>query len=216
MSSRAAAFMNAWNPIIAHQTFENQAVGFLSRVEADRVNLNPAPLALAIRDLVEKDGRDPDCPSTIRRAQELVAKKYGPPELPFSRPQFGYVLEWVSEVGDKAMLEGLLNHADRYFQPTWQDGGLYYPVQPQEPDSMNWTEVEPFTGNSAIGYARLNVFDGQRKMWTDPWTPDHVSSAPFVNGINLDSGIDFLRGCWDELYNAMVVTMRSWDGTSKK
>ncbi|GIJ81525.1 hypothetical protein Asppvi_000024 [Aspergillus pseudoviridinutans] len=212
----AAAFMNAWNPILAHQTFQNQATGFLSRVEGNRVNVNPGPLAFAIRELVEKDGVDPDSSSTIQTAQELVEKNPDPREPPFSRPLFGYVLKWVSEVGDKATLDGLLNHVDRYFQPTWEDGGLYYPVKPQEPDSLNWTEVEPLTGNSAVGYARLNVFDGQRKMWTDPWTPKHVSSAPFVKGINLGIGRDFLRGCWNETLNARVVTMRSWDGTRKK
>ena len=75
--------------------------------------------------------------------------------------------------------------------------------------------MDPFTGNSAVGYARLNVFDGQRKMWADPWTSEHISAAPHIEGVDLASGVDFLRGCWVESVRAMVITMRSWDGKVK-
>jgi hypothetical protein len=73
-------------------------------------------------------------------------------------------------------------------------GSLFYPRNDRETDKDGHpTAVELFTGNSAIGYARLNVFDGQRKMWLEPWTAKQLSSAPYVDGVDLASGVDFLR-----------------------
>lgn len=214
----AAAFMNSWNPSVAHSTFDSQAIGFLSRVEPGRVEVNSTSIAHAIRDLVKTEGADPDSFSTMSRARSIVEKNGSDQRrMPWTTPTFGYVIKWVSEVGNKATLEGLLTHADKFMNPTWRNGGLYYPRNDQETDKYgNRVAVEPFTGNAAIGYARLNVFDGQRKMWLEPWTAEQVSGSPFVDGVDLASGVDFLRGSWDKIHNSMVVTMRSWDSERKK
>ena len=42
--------------------------------------------------------------------------------------------------------------------------------------------MEPYSGNRAIGYARLNVEDGQKRIW---WTPDEVRSRPCIEGVRL-------------------------------
>ncbi|KAM6535540.1 hypothetical protein FALCPG4_005095 [Fusarium falciforme] len=76
--------------------------------------------------------------------------------------------------------------------------------------------MDAFTGNSAIPYARLNVFQGQRKMYENPWTDNHFSTYPFIDNIDLSSGVDFLRGNWDKNLAAMAVTMRSYSGEGKK
>lgn len=210
--------MNAWNPTVADQTFQAQSLGFLTRVEHDRISINRGKVAFAIRELAENEGVDPYALSTMQRARDIAAEN--PPTAeqqdPFPRPMFGYILMSMSELGDESKLAGLLNHVDRFLQPTWLDGGLYYPVNAQhyEKDG-NWTEVEPFTGNSAVGYARLNVLNGQRRLWEKPWSPERVSRAPHISGIDLGSGVDFLRGCWDESRQAMVVTMRTWDESDK-
>lgn len=39
---RLAPFLNSWNPEMAEQIFQSQAVGFLTKVDTDRVNLNPS------------------------------------------------------------------------------------------------------------------------------------------------------------------------------
>lgn len=212
--------MNAWNPTVAAQTFQTQSVGFLSQIEHDRIGVNRGPVAFTIRELVENEGADPFSVSTMQKARDIAAKKppvAGSPLDPFPRPLFGYILMSMSELDDgQSKLAGLLNHVDRFFKPTWHDGGLYYPVDAQKCDNEgNWTEVEPFTGNSAVGYARLNVPNGQRKMWEKPWSAEQVSAAPHISGIDLSSGVDFLRGCWDESCRAMVVTMRTWDESVK-
>ncbi|EIT73383.1 hypothetical protein BDV35DRAFT_337542 [Aspergillus flavus] len=214
----ATAFMNAWNPILANETFQAQSIGFLTRADHDRISINRGPVAFAIRELAEKKGVDPYSLSTMQKARDIVASNptTGEHREPFPRPMFGYILMAMSELGDESKLAGLLNHVDRFFQPTWQNGGLYYPVNAEQYDKDgNWTEVEPFTGNGAVGYARLTVLGGQRKMWEEPWSAEQVSRAPHISGIDLGSGVDFLRGCWDESHQAMVVTMRTWDQTEK-
>ncbi|KAK5714300.1 hypothetical protein LTR17_017231 [Elasticomyces elasticus] len=75
--------------------------------------------------------------------------------------------------------------------------------------------LDPFTGNAAIAYARLNVEDGQKRMWEQPWTSEVLSKRPYVDGVELGQGVNFLRGDWDEVAKAVVVTMRSWDGEVK-
>jgi Linalool dehydratase/isomerase len=89
---------------------------------------------------------------------------------------FGWVATWASEMGDAATLDGLLAHADRFMDPTWRDGGLYYPRNDTEfDDDGNRTEIEPFTGNVLLGYARLNVPDGMWKLYNQPWGPAHFT-----------------------------------------
>ncbi|KUL84833.1 hypothetical protein ZTR_07300 [Talaromyces verruculosus] len=214
----ATAFMNAWNPTVANQTFQAQSLGFLTRIEHDRISINRGPVAFAIRELVENEGVDPYSFSTMQKARQIAAENSPTAEQqdPFPRPMFGYILMSMSELSDESNLAGLLNHVDRFFQPTWQNGGLYYPVNARHDDEDgNWTEVEPFTGNSAIGYARLNVPNGQHEMWDKPWTAEKVSRVPHIQGIDLGNGVDFLRGCWDESRQAMIVTMRTWDKSKK-
>ena len=89
---------------------------------------------------------------------------------------FGWVATWASEMGDAATLDGILGHADRYMNPTWRDGGLYYPRNDTEfDDSGNRTELEPLSGNVLLGYARLNVPDGMWKLYNEPWKPGHFT-----------------------------------------
>lgn len=82
---------------------------------------------------------------------------------------FGWVAAWTSEMGDAQALGGLLRHADRFMQPDWRDGGLYYPRNdtPSDADG-NRTLVEPHTGNVLLAYARLNVPDGLWSLYNTP------------------------------------------------
>jgi hypothetical protein len=82
---------------------------------------------------------------------------------------FGWVTVWASEMGDAAVLDGLLRHADRFMHPTWRSGGLYYPRNDQPEDAFgNRTLMEPHTGNVLLGYARLNVPDGLWRLYNEP------------------------------------------------
>ncbi|KAJ7686847.1 hypothetical protein B0H17DRAFT_940077 [Mycena rosella] len=190
------AFMNSWNSEEVHALYPSQALGFLSKLPEDgRVNLNGPAVGRAIRALVAQEGADPDAPATIEKARATA----GPPRKGgIALAEFGYVAQWVSEVGDEATLDGLLRHADMFLHPTWEHGGLFYPRTDEAHDAAgNWTLMDPFSGNGAIGYARLNVRDGQRTMWAAPWDREHFAHSPYVDGVDLASGVDFLRGAWD-------------------
>ena len=49
-------------------------------------------------------------------------------------------------------------------------------------------------------------------MWEKPWTREDVEGRPWVDGVSLGSGVDCLRGVWDEEERAMVLSLRTWDG----
>lgn len=205
--------MNSWNREQVRGLYESQALGFIHQISPTRVNLNPPPLAHIIRSLVASDPTlDPHSPETLAKARALLPPPK-PSRMKYTLPMFGYVAQWVSEVGSPGTLQGLLNHADGYMHPTWELGGLFYPRcdVPFDRDG-NWTHVDPFTGNAAIGYARLNVPDGQHKMWEKPWAREEFDGRPFVDGVTFSEGVDFLRGQWVEEICAMVMTVKTWHG----
>ncbi|HUA84563.1 MAG TPA: hypothetical protein VMB85_11930 [Bryobacteraceae bacterium] len=82
---------------------------------------------------------------------------------------FGWVTAWASEMGDTAVLDGLLRHADHFMRPTWRKSGLYYPRNDEPEDEFgNRTLLEPHSGNVLLGYARLNVPDGLWELYNKP------------------------------------------------
>lgn len=94
---------------------------------------------------------------------------------------FGWTTVWASEMGDQETLRGLLTHADRYMNPTWKDGGLYYPRNDTPTDADgNSTVVEPITGNALLAYARLNVPDGLWALYNEPWDASHHTEPSLV------------------------------------
>jgi hypothetical protein len=111
----------------------------------------------------------------VEGANETLSVRIGPrPEIKGERIvtddcDFGWVTVWAAEMGDSATLNGLLHHADRFMNPTWRDGGLYYPRNDQPDDAFgNRTLMEPHTGNVLLGYARLNVPDGLWRLFNEP------------------------------------------------
>lgn len=209
--------MNSWNSQLVHSAFPSQSLGFFTETPDGRVNLNSTTVAMIIRKLVKTENADPQAWSTKQQAQELAKQTKAAPPPPLPVPIFGYVAQWVSEVGDPALTEGLLRHADTLLNPTWDRGGLFYPRNETSTDEHgNWTLVEPYTGNAAIAYARLNVPDGQKKVWEKPWSKEHVSGFPYIDGITFASGVDFLRCTWDAEREVFVVTMRTWNGSTRR
>ncbi|KAL5347915.1 hypothetical protein ACLOAV_007326 [Pseudogymnoascus australis] len=211
---RAGAFMNSWNSAEVRSTFHSQVLGFFNRGSSGSVSLNQPPVAHTIRRLVAEQGADPDAPETLRKAREIVASSGPGRKPPFAQPALGYVVQWLSELGEEELLSGILKHADTYLHPSWENGGLYYPRCDQPADgSGNSTLMDPYTGNGAIGYARLNVENGQKTMWERPWTGDFVRRKPFVDTTAFeDGGVDFLRAGWNEASNAFIVTAKTWHG----
>lgn len=66
--------------------------------------------------------------------------------------------------------------------------------------SMQW--------DPTIGYARLNVRNGQKRMWERTRTRhEELIGRPYVKCVGLGSGVYFLKGCWDGEEEACLVTM---------
>lgn len=201
-----------WNYKQTEPLYPSIANGFLEKVDG-RTNIRPRTVAHAIRRIVADEGGSHDDPSVIVRACESV-KDQPPSTNRFYAPVFAHVAYWVSEYGSPDDLESLLRHADTFFRPSWHKGGLYYKRSDSGwNEDGNYTYVEPLTGNAAIAYARLNVQHGQKKMWDKPWTKEQVESRPWIDGVHLDQGIDYLRGAWDDASQSMVATFRSWNGS---
>ncbi|KAK4250360.1 hypothetical protein C7999DRAFT_11921 [Corynascus novoguineensis] len=206
----AGAFMNSWNSEFVRNSYGKQALGFITNIEG-HIELHHPAIGSTIRRLAHEEGADPDSAEALQRARKRFLESSSPGPK-YMQPLFGYVTQWLSELGKAAEFGALLSYADAHFNPTWERGGLYYPRRDQVTDeSGSWTSVDPFTGNAAIGYARLNVEDGQKKMWERPWTREMLAEHPWVDGIDLAQGVDCLRGCWAEEEQAMILTLRCWD-----
>ncbi|KAJ1709552.1 hypothetical protein AFGD_001150 [Aspergillus flavus] len=205
----ANAFMNTWNSELVRSGFGRQAFGYITNLDGE-IRLNSPTLANVYREIA---GTDAGNGALLLKALE-IAKTIPPPKFPYSLPTFGYVVQWLSELGKSVELEGLLQYADTNLNPTWEKGGLFYPRNDQPIDeSHRWRHMDRFTGNAAIGYARLNVNDGQKIMWDKPWTRDILARRPWIDGVDLSQGVDFLRGQWNSEENALILTIKTWDGS---
>ncbi|HKS45838.1 MAG TPA: hypothetical protein VJT49_12150 [Amycolatopsis sp.] len=163
------ALMNMWNREFVHTNYPRQIQQFLSESPDGTLSVAPSPPQEFMGQTVVSDTCD-----------------------------FGWVAAWASEVGDEGTLRGLLEHVDRFMNPTWRDGGLYYPRNDTPTDERgNRTEIEPMSGNVLLGYARLNVPDGLWGLYNQPWERTHfeepaltsvdrnveVSQAEVVDGV---------------------------------
>ena len=175
------ALMNMWNRDFVHQHYPRQIKDLLKPGGDGTMSIDPPPRPEIMGQRVVTD----DC-------------------------DFGWVTAWTSEMGDEASLAGLLAHADRYMNPSWTDGGLYYPRNDTVIDENgNRVLVEPMTGNVLLGYARLNVPDGLWGLYNEPWSPDRFLEPMLVAiGDNVDVG----RAVFDPETRALHFSLRCREG----
>ncbi|KAL2835927.1 hypothetical protein BJY01DRAFT_238490 [Aspergillus pseudoustus] len=213
----AAAFMNTWHSEFVRSGFDNHSAGFITNIDG-QIELQHPMVAGVYRAAWAKEGdaaaKDPA--RTLQDAREFYKAHRTSIKFPYNEPTFGYVVKWLSELGKTTEVGGLLEYADTHLHPTWENGGLYYPRNDQATDDeARWTHMDPFTGNAAIGYARLNVEDGMKKIFDKPWTRETIASSPYVDGLGLSQGVDCLRGVWDADRKALIITVREWAGKQK-
>lgn len=198
-----------WNYDMVESMYASTGVGFLYRVE-NRINVHPPVVANVIRKIVAKESID--IGDATLQARELM-KGEKPSTRRYLSPAFGYIAQWLSEVAGPPDLDSLLLHADLYLKPSWSKGGFYYSrCESGWDESGNYTFVDPYTGNAAIGYARLNIKGGQKQMWDHPWTKEEVERRPWIDNVEFDQDVDCLRGIWDHERRAMITSFRTWNG----
>ncbi|GAA3545788.1 hypothetical protein GCM10022222_31790 [Amycolatopsis ultiminotia] len=105
---------------------------------------------------------------------------------------------------------GLLAHADRFMNPTWEKGGLYYPRNDRAWDGEgNRTGVDTMTGNIMLGYSRLNIPDGLWALYNRPWTAEHFAE-PHV--VSQEGVFDLRRAYYHRDSHTLLLTARPRDG----
>jgi hypothetical protein len=117
----------------------------------------------------------------------------------------------LSEIGDERV-RGMLAHANRFMNPTWENGGLHYPRNDQAWDAEgNRTGVDTMTGNIMLGYSRLNVPDGLWSLYNRPWTAEHFAE-PHV--ASQDGAFDLRRAYYHRDSQTLLLTARPREDTS--
>ena len=202
--------MNAWNPTFVSSLYATQILGHITTIN-QKTRVHPPKVAHAFRHVVTNRGLSANAEETLTQALH-EAQKIPDSPVPFHSPHVGVICQWLSELGKTAELQGVLDFVDAHLNPTWENGGLYYPRHDeQDPDVAHITYMEPFSGNAAIGYARLNVPNGQKIMWDRPWTSDMLKARPWLDGLSMDGGVDYLRGGYDEDNKMLFFTAATWN-----
>lgn len=104
----------------------------------------------------------------------------------------------AAEMGDEETKAGLLAHSDTKMNPTWKDGGLFYP-RCDDLDTESY--VTCVTGNALIGATRLVPKNGLSNLLNSPWTERElslptISNIPYpkvfvTRAISDESGLQF-------------------------
>lgn len=88
----------------------------------------------------------------------------------------------------------ILEYANSRLLPTWEKGDLFYLMNNTNFDEEgDWVHMDPFTGNAAIGYTRLNMKSWQNIMWERSWTCEMLVARPWIDELSLSEEVDYLR-----------------------
>jgi hypothetical protein len=113
----------------------------------------------------------------------------------------------ASEVGDSEATAALLAYADKYWNPTWKDGGLYYPRSDavgSDAQHIN-RHVLRIAGNALLGLARLNVKSGMWQLYNQPWEARHFAS-PFLSAVAYPQAL-VKQAYYDQTNKALIMTL---------
>jgi hypothetical protein len=121
---------------------------------------------------------------------------------------WGWFAQNMSEHQDPRLSE-FLAYVDANMNPTWADGGLYYPVRNETWVDGRFVGVTPTSGNAHFAYARLNVCDGLNKLVMSNWNDRHFAE-PSLTGVSRE--VDIVRGIFLPEKQVLVVTARPYRG----
>lgn len=101
--------MNSWNSEFIRAGFKRQSAGYITILD-DQVELQQRAVANEIRRPAREEGSLPNSPETVQRALDIV-KERPAPNFSYKQPTFGYVVQWLSELGRDVELNGLVAYA---------------------------------------------------------------------------------------------------------
>lgn len=147
----------------------------------------------------------PDGTLTIKAGDSWAP---GAPIL-FTARDTGWAAICASEVGDSDTLDRLLAYAERFYHPrNDENGGRYYPRRDQMVDKDGWpVAMDPNTGNVLLGYARLNVPHGLRKLYDGPWGDAHFEEPALIG---MEPELDVRRGWYED--DELALTVKPFAG----
>ena len=124
---------------------------------------------------------------------------------------FGFFALLASEVGDTETVQTMVDYADEHFEPTWKDGGYYYPhtrfyVYNFFRDWLGYIHnVGPLTGNVLVGFASINPIDGLWKIYNQPRGKSHFAE-PFITDVEyLEASVT--QAVYDGDKDALIITL---------
>ncbi|WP_156397313.1 MULTISPECIES: linalool dehydratase/isomerase domain-containing protein [unclassified Sphingomonas] len=109
---------------------------------------------------------------------------------------FGWAAVCASEVGDQAVLDGLLRYADARLHRSWDRGGLFYRRHDTIHDDEGYlAAMDPHSGNVLLGYARLNVPGGLKAIYEGQWSTARKNTPAIVS---IAGRVDLEMAYYDE------------------
>ena len=127
-----------------------------------------------------------------------------------SARDFGWAAVCASEVGDTDTVNRLLAYADEFLHPQWDNDAYYYKRHDELFDDQQLFRcMDPHTGNVLLGYARLNITDGLRKLYDAPWDERHFSQPELDD---LSEHVDVTAAFYDERAKRLILDFFASEG----
>lgn len=137
---------------------------------------------------------------------------------PFFSWNNGFFAVLAAEMGDVRTSTAMLAYADKHWNPTWVDGGLYYPrhgsdatpaedsVAGERPGRFVSRRVNVLTGNALLALARMDAKDGFYTLFNQPWGADHFKQ-PYLTGVDYPTAY-VTRAVFDGARQALIATIK--------
>jgi hypothetical protein len=117
-----------------------------------------------------------------------------------------------AEMGDER-LSGLLDHADKYLSPRWENGGYFYPRNIKQYDDAG----NPIAVGSAItqyyAFGRLCPTSGMKTLYENGWTKEHFAQ-PKLTAVS--DAMDLTRATFLTDRNSLVLSMQPYRGSGAR
>lgn len=114
----------------------------------------------------------------------------------------------LSEEGDPRLAE-ILDYVDRNMNPTWEDGGYYYPRNEKTWVDGRFVGVTPLSGNANFAYARLNKRNGINGLYHADWAKSRLEMPHLAD---VSRHIDIARAAFLPEKNTLVISARPAHG----